>query len=400
MESPIIIAIIVIGFGVLTYASKRRAAQEARRLAEADARRIRMEQEEAQRRATEDVRRKESERLAAIEFRDSIKSAINVAVNAAIEATIIGTGIAETECKVVHIVASAIEAAGVAESTDASVQTFAGEIEAARLVAFTDAISRSDTSARTGARKAASLEPSERTDIVKDARIAAVEATMVIAIKDTLANLRANGEPRKITFARANAIPSNTLARIVEVAHEIEKVRANRIEQVRISENDRIEAIINAIETQNETYVRIASSIAARRRANAMKATRTETRDDTSRAIVTKAIELLIRDSNTQEEAFEGAIVPRIMAAITTNVIDRIEDAIEDAVAATNMRAGSIQDTIVPSIANAIEISSQDEILELIECVRVCKDQEEFAGDDTEPFHEVDELPSQLNVPD
>ena len=397
MESLVIIITFVVGIGAFTYVSKGRAAEEARVFAESEARR-RKKEEEAQRRV-EEARRREAERQSALDLRVSIKNAINVAVNAAIEATIIGTGITEDESKVVHIVASAIEAAGVAESTDASVQTRAGEMEAARRVALTDAVTRSDTNATTAARKAASLEPSERTKIIKDTRIAAIEVTMAIAIKDTLAILRANGGSREIKNVRENAISLNTLTRIGEATHEIEYERTNEIQQARTSENERIEAIIAAIETPNETYASIASSIAAGGRANAIKGTRKYTRNDTSKLIVTKAIELVTKDAITQVEVVEGAIVAKIMAAITTNVLDKIEDAIEDAVAATCMRSGSIQDTIAPSIANAIEISTQDVIYEIIDEARVSTGDEEDTGEDYDIFYDPDEIPNQFNVP-
>ena len=399
MESLVVLTIIVIiGVGGFTYNSNRKAEQEARRLAEEEARRRRIEQEEAHQRTKEqEARLREVERQAAL--RDSIKSAFKVAVSAAIEATIIATGVPKYESGVVHIVASAIEAGGVAESPVASQQTRTGEIEAARHAAVTEAINRSSTNASDAARKAATLEPGERIRIIKDARVAAVKDTMATATKDALANLRANGESRKIKNVRANAINIDTLERISKVAHEIENERANKIHQVHISENERIEAIIDAIETKKETYASIASSMAASVRANAIKNIRKDMRNVTSRLIVTKAIEIVTQDANEQSEAAEGATVATIIAAIATNVIDRIEDAIEDAVALTCMRSGSIQDTVEPSIANAIEVSTQDVILELVEDARNSTSEEEYADENTDTFDELDVLVSQLNVP-
>ena len=244
--------------------------------------------------------------------------------------------------------------------------TRSGEIDDARRVAFVDAMARSATSATEAARKAATLEPNERKSIVESARIAAIETTMAITIKDTLAKLRANGEPLKIKNVRANAVSTNTLSRISDAAHVIEHERALKTRQVRIRENERIEAIVDAIETRNDNYASIASSIAARERAYAIKDVRGFSRSHVITEIVENAIALVVKDPQVQEQVVEEATIAKIMATITTSVIDRIEDAIEDAVAATCMRTGLIREIVEPSLASAIDIATEDLIYDVI----------------------------------
>lgn len=396
MESLIVIIIFVcIGAGMYVYSSNRRAAEEARKLAEEAARRRQKEQEDIQRKRIEreKARLREIERQAAL--RNSIKVEIRVAVRSAIEATTIGANTAAHENNVVHIVSSAFEATGVAESTEASIQTRSGKIAYARQVAMNDAIARSNENATAAARKAANLEPSERTRIIMDARISAIKAAMVTAVKDALANLRGNVDYRTISNVRKHADDLDVINRIDKIAHEIDVERTQEIRDVRSTESERIDAIINAIEPADEDYARIASSLAASGRATAIKGIRKSTCNDTADRIVVKSIEAISQDSNAQARAYEGAITARLMAATTMKVIDTIEDTIEDAVASTCMRTGYIEDTVEASIANAIEISIQDVIFKTIDELNASTLN---ANEYIEP-DELDNFVDQLNVP-
>ena len=403
MESVVIIIGIVVGVAAFANLSKRRAAEKARLLAEEQAKR---RKEAEDRRRAEEARRIETERQAARNFRISIKNDIIVAVNAATEAAVIGTGIAEVESRVVHIVASAIEAVGVGESSDARLQVSTGEIEFAHKLAFTDAVARSDEKATAAARKAATLDPEERIKVIQDARRTAIEAAMAITIKDTVAILRANGEPRRITNARANSISPNTRLLIGKAAQEIDNERAAGVNQTRISENERIQAIIDTIETEDETHKSMAASLGADGRAKAIKRTRKSTHGNTVQSTLRKAVEFVVTDANTQVALLKSALVPNIMAKATYSVLDRIEDAIEDAIAWTCMQTGSIQESVAPYVASDIEITTQDLIDETMNETAASEDDEEYSDENYDVDFDVDyesdddpnEILDQLNV--
>lgn len=399
MDIVIVISILIVIVGVVfALEANRRAANKAIRLVDEEARRRKLEKEEIRRQriAEEEARRRAAERQVA--YRDSITYEIKVAQYAAIQAVIIGAEIPKHDNKVVHVVASAKEAAGVAESADASIQTRTSAIEGARQTAISDALSRSNANASSAARKAASLEPADRSKVIRAARVAGIEEAMVIAIKDTLANVHGNNEYPAIANVRTNANNLDIMSRVGDIAHDIVKNRSKQIQQVRTSEMERIRAIIDAIEPANETYAQMASSIAAHGKANAIKHAREFTRDDTIEAIISRATAILNQDEQAMAIK-EATTIARVMAEISTSIMDLIEDAIEDAIALTCMQIGSIQDAIAPAVANTIEVTTQYVVFEVMKRSTNTRREDPLVDESPDTHEDVEETSSRLNVP-